>query len=118
MAFGSWLDAESGWVECWAIDEPRKLATYAAPAAVGAVRFAPDGGMLVIGGWNGMAAWRMLPGGQLAAERQLPKDAVSAAAFSPDAGTLPLEPPPLPVEPVPLLTLPEMPVGINNFLER
>ena len=44
-------------------------------------------------------AWRALPGGELVAERQLPKDLVATAAFSPDAGTLPLEPPPEPAPP-------------------
>lgn len=39
-------------------------------------------------------AWRALPGGELVGERQLPKHLVATAAFSPDAGTLPLEPPP------------------------
>jgi hypothetical protein len=68
---------------------------------VGATRFAPDGRMLVIGGWNGLLTWRTLPGGELIAERQLPKGVVAAAAFSPDAGTLPLEPPPPPPEPAP-----------------
>jgi hypothetical protein len=62
-------------------------------------RFTPDGRALVIGGWNGLIAWRTLPGGDLMAERQLSKDLVSAAAFSPDAGTLPLEPPPEPEPP-------------------
>jgi hypothetical protein len=99
VAFGSWLDAEGGWVECWSIRERRMLARYEASAPVGATRFAPDGRMLVIGGWNGLLAWRTLPGGELVAERQLPKDLVAAAAFSPDAGTLPLEPPPEPPAP-------------------
>ena len=55
--------------------------------------------MLVIGGWNGLLAWRTLPGGELVAERQLPKSLVAAAAFSPDAGTLPIDPPPEPPAP-------------------
>jgi beta-lactamase regulating signal transducer with metallopeptidase domain len=98
VACGSWLD-EVGWVECWSINEPRKLATYAMDAPVGATRFAPDGRMLVIGGWNGLLAWRKLPDGDLVATRQLRKDLVAAASFSPDAGTLPLEPPPEPMGP-------------------
>jgi bla regulator protein blaR1 len=99
VAFGSWLDADTGWVECWSIPERRKLARYEASAPVGATRFAPDGGTLVVGGWNGLLAWRTLPGGELVAERHLRKDLVAAAAFSPDAGTLPLEPPPEPPAP-------------------
>jgi hypothetical protein len=99
VAFGSWLDAEAGWVECWSIPERRKLASYRASAPVGATRFGPDARTLVIGGWSGLLAWRTLPGGELVAERQLPKGLVAAAAFSPDAGTLPLEPPPEPVPP-------------------
>jgi hypothetical protein len=55
--------------------------------------------MLVIGGWNGLFAWRKLPGGELVAERHLSKNLVAAAAFSPDAGTLPLNPPPEPEAP-------------------
>jgi hypothetical protein len=98
VACGSWLD-ETGWVECWSITERRKLDSYAMGAPVGAIRFAPDGRMLVIGGWNGLFAWRKLPGGELVAERQLSKDLVAAAAFSPDAGTLPLNPPPEPEAP-------------------
>jgi beta-lactamase regulating signal transducer with metallopeptidase domain len=104
VAFGSWLDAESGWVECWSIRERRPLATYEASAPVGATRFSPDGSLLVIGGWNGLLAWRTLPRGELIAERKLSKDLVAAAAFSPDAGTLPLDPPP---EPPPPETPPE-----------
>lgn len=110
VAFGSWLD-ESGWVECWSIGEQRKLVTYETTAPTGATRFAPDGRMLVIGGWNGSLAWRRLPGGQVLAERQLPKSVVAAAAFSPDAGTLPLDPPPEPEAPV---TAPPIP---SEFLQ-
>jgi beta-lactamase regulating signal transducer with metallopeptidase domain len=98
VACGSWL-SEVGWVECWSIGEPRMLARYAMSAPVGATRFTPDGGMLVIGGWNGLLAWRKLPDGELVATRQLPKDLVAAASFSPDAASLPLEPPPEPMGP-------------------
>ena len=49
-----------------------------------------------MGGWNGSLLWRRLPDGELVAARQLPKDLVAASSFSPDAGTLPLEPPPEP----------------------
>lgn len=114
VACGSWLN-EVGWVECWSITERRKLATYDLCAPVGATRFAPDGRVLVIGGWNGLLAWRTLPSGELVAERQLPKDLVAAAAFSPDAGTLPLEPPPEPVPP-PMPkppTIPELLHGVS-----
>src|SRR5207302_924554 len=83
VAFGSWLDADTGWVECWSIPKRRKLATYRAPVPIGATRFAPDGSMLVIGGWNGQLAWLTLPDGKLVATRQMPKDLVAAAAFSP-----------------------------------
>ncbi len=116
VAFGSWLD-ERGWVECWSIAEQRKLATYATSAPAGATRFAPDGGMLIIGGWNGLLAWRTLPGGELVAERQLPKGVVAAAAFSPDAGTLPLEPPP-PSLPVPLTMPAELFQGVSHLPKR
>jgi len=105
VACGSWL-AEAGWVECWSIAEQRKLAYYAMSAPVGATRFSPDGRMLVIGAWNGLLSWRTLPDGKTVAERQLSKDLVASAAFSPDAGTLPLEPPPEP-EP-PSTTVPPM----------
>jgi beta-lactamase regulating signal transducer with metallopeptidase domain len=104
VSFGSWLD-ESGWVECWSITEKRKIASYQSSAPVGASRFTPDGGKLIIGGWNGVVAWRTLPSGELIAERQLPKDVVANTAFCPDAGTLPLEPPPEiapPPTPIPL----------------
>lgn len=115
VAFGSWLDAETGWVECWSIPERRKLASYSASAPVGAARFGPDGRMLVVGGWNGLLTWRTLPGGELIAERQLPKGLVAAAAFSPDAGTLPLEPPPEP-EPLPVPQIvPELFPGISHL---
>jgi beta-lactamase regulating signal transducer with metallopeptidase domain len=96
VSFGSWLDADVGWVECWSIRERKKLAVYEASAPVGATRFTPDGRLLVIGGWNGLLAWRAFPDGELLAERKLPKDVVAAAAFSPDAGALPLVPPPEP----------------------
>src|SRR5207249_2695135 len=89
VSFGSWL-GEDGWVEWWSIPEQRKLANFPASAPVGASRFAPDGRTLVIGGWNGLVAWRALPGGELIAERQLNKDMVADTAFCPDAGTLPL----------------------------
>jgi WD40 repeat protein len=105
ISFGSWL-AETGWVEIWSINERQKLATYAASAPVGACRFAPDGQMLVIGGWNGLVAWRHLPNGEVIAERQVSKDLVANTAFCPDAATLPLEPPPLPD--TSLLTVPEL----------
>jgi bla regulator protein BlaR1 len=95
VSFGSWL-AETGWVECWSIAEQRKHACFPASAPVGACRFAPDGRTLVIAGWNGLVAWRGLPGGELIAERQLSKDLVANTAFCPDSGALPLEPPPLP----------------------
>jgi beta-lactamase regulating signal transducer with metallopeptidase domain len=118
VAFGSWLDAKSGWVECWSIPERRKLVSYGAAAPVGATRFAPDGGTLVIGGWNGLLAWRRLPSGELVAERQLPKGLVAAAAFSPDAGTLPLEPPPEPEPPPAPPTVPELPSGVTQLPKR
>jgi WD40 repeat protein len=120
VACGSWLDAETGWVECWSIPLQRKLACYRASAPVGATRFAPDGRILVIGGWNGFLAWRTLPGGELAAERQMPKDLVAAAAFSPDSGTLPLDPPPEPTPPstpVPQ-RLPELLWGVSQLPNR
>jgi hypothetical protein len=100
VAFGSWLDAETGWVECWSITERRKLpGDYSASAPVGAARIDPHGRTLVLGGWNGLLTWRTFPDGDLIAERQLPKSLVAAAAFSPDAGTLPLDPPPKPAPP-------------------
>jgi bla regulator protein blaR1 len=95
VSFGSWL-AETGSVEIWSIAERRKLTGYAVPVPVGASRFTPSGDTLVIGGWNGRVFWRSLPSGNLVAERQLTKDLVATAAFSPDAGTLPLAPPPEP----------------------
>jgi hypothetical protein len=110
VAFGSWLDAETGWVECWSIPQRRRLATYRVSAPVGAARFGPDGRTLIVGGWNGFLTWRSLPGGELIAERQLPKGLVAAAAFSPDAGTLPLDPPPEP-EPPPTF-IPQIPPGL------
>ena len=121
MSFGSWL-AETGWVECWSIADRQKLATYPAAAPVGATRYSPDGRTLVIGGWNGLVAWRALPDGNLLAERQLPKDLVANAAFCPEAGTLPLAPPPLPVPPVPFVG-PEFapnlgPIPLNGELDR
>jgi beta-lactamase regulating signal transducer with metallopeptidase domain len=119
VAFGSWLDAEIGWVECWSIPERRMLVKYDAPAPVGATRFAPDGKMLVIGGWNGLLTWRKLPDGELFAERQLPKDVVAATAFSPDALTLPLDPPPEllpPPTPQPLM-MPELLQGVSQLLK-
>jgi hypothetical protein len=106
VSFGSWL-GETGWVECWSVAERRRFASYPASAPVGAARFSPDGTRLVLGGWNGMTTWRALPGGELIAERQLPKEAVATAAFSPDAGTLPVEPPPEPAPP-PTLVEPDV----------
>ncbi|HEY7152666.1 MAG TPA: M56 family metallopeptidase, partial [Gemmataceae bacterium] len=68
VSFGSWLDAETGWVECWSIAERRKLdRNYSASAPVGAARFGPDGRTLVLGGWNGLLTWRTLPDGDLIA---------------------------------------------------
>ena len=119
VAFGSWLDAETGWVECWSITEQRKLAHYSASAPVGASRFGPEGRMLILGGWNGLLTWRTR-GGELVAERQLPKGLVAAAAFSPDAGTLPLDPPPEP-EPLPVPTpqmMPELSQDISRLTGR
>jgi len=92
VSFGSWL-ADTGRVECWSIADQKKFASYSASFPVGATRFGPDGRMLVIGGWNGLVTWRALPGGELIAERQLPKELVANTAFCPDAGTLPLAPP-------------------------
>jgi YD repeat-containing protein len=112
VSFGSWL-ADDGWVERWSIPERRRLASYPAPAPVGASRFAPDGGTLVIGGWNGRTVWRALPSGALIAERLLSKQAVADAAFSPDAGTLPLDPPPDPTGPA----LPISP-ALSELLQR
>jgi WD40 repeat protein len=119
VACGSWLE-ETGWVECWSIAERRKLATYGMCAPVGATRFTPDGRMLVIGGWNGLLAWWTLPDGKLVAERQLSKDLVASAAFSPNAGTLPLEPPPEPaVPPMPEPpTMPELLDGVSGLPKR
>ncbi len=114
VSFGSWLDAETGWVECWSISEQRKIATYSASAPVGATRFAPDGGMLVMGGWSGLLAWRKLPSGELVSTRQLPKSVVAAAAFSPDAATLPLDPPP----PEPELLPPPLPQAVPELFQE
>jgi beta-lactamase regulating signal transducer with metallopeptidase domain len=93
VAFGSWM-AETGWVELRSIADGQRVAAYPAPAPVGAVRFTPDGATLVVGGWSGLVVWLALPSGDVIAERQLAKDAVATAAFSPDAASLPLEPPP------------------------
>jgi beta-lactamase regulating signal transducer with metallopeptidase domain len=101
VSSGSWL-GESGAVECWSIDEKRKLASYPFSVPVGASRLSPDGKMLVAGGWNGSIIWLSLPSGEPVAERRLSKELVAGAAFCPDAGTLPLDPPP---EPVPVTTL-------------
>jgi beta-lactamase regulating signal transducer with metallopeptidase domain len=98
VAFGSWQD-EAGWVEFWSLPGRRKVASYPAYAPVGAARFAPDGRTLIVGGWDGLVSWLALPGGELIAERRLPKGVVATAAFCPDAGTLPLEPPPEPAPP-------------------
>jgi WD40 repeat protein len=121
VSFGSWLEAETGWVECWSIPQQRKLAYYSASAPVGAARFAPDGEMLVIGGWNGVLAWRKLPSGELVATRQLLKGVVAAAVFSPDAGTLPLDPPPPEPEllpaPIPQIE-PELLQGMSRLFKR
>jgi beta-lactamase regulating signal transducer with metallopeptidase domain len=113
VACGSWL-AETGWVEFWSIPERRKFAYYEMSAPVGATRFSLDGRTLVIGAWNGLISWRSLPDGKTLAERQLSKDLVSSAAFSPDAGTLPLEPPPEP-EPPPLPGPPLVPQLIDEL---
>jgi hypothetical protein len=75
----------------------------------------------VVGGWNGLTVWLALPGGAVIAERQLPKDAVATAAFSPDAGTLPPVPPPEPApppSPVPRLGAAELLQGVNAFPDR
>jgi beta-lactamase regulating signal transducer with metallopeptidase domain len=98
VSFGSWL-ADDGRVEFWSIPERRRLASYESPAPAGASRVSPDGATLVIGGWNGRTFWRSLPGGSLVAERLLPKDAVANAVFSPDAESLPFDPPPEPTPP-------------------
>jgi beta-lactamase regulating signal transducer with metallopeptidase domain len=119
VACGSWL-AETGWVECWSIAEQRKLAYYAMSAPVGATRFSPDGRTLVIGAWNGLISWQTLPDGKTVAERQLSKDLVSSAAFSPDAGTLPLEPPPEPEPPLLTVppTIPQVPDEVDRLPKR
>jgi bla regulator protein blaR1 len=119
VACGSWLE-ETGWVECWSIADRQKLAYFEMGAPVGATRFAPDGRMLVIGAWNGLLSWRTLPDGKMVAERQLSKDLVASAAFSPDAGTLPLEPlpePPAPPMAVPF-TIPEFLDGVSRLPKR
>jgi hypothetical protein len=109
VSFGSWL-SETGSVELWLIAERKKVATYAAPVPVGAARFTPSGDTLVIGGWNGRVFWRSLPSGNLIAERDLTKDLVATAAFSPDA-KLPTEPPPEP-EPPAVPELPAIPIQV------
>jgi beta-lactamase regulating signal transducer with metallopeptidase domain len=121
VSFGSWLDTETGWVEFWSITEQRKVASYSASAPVGASRIGPDGELLVIGGWSGLLAWRKLPSGELIASRQLPKGLVAATAFSPDAGTLPINPPPPEPEllPAPILqTVPELLQGVSRLFKR
>ncbi len=121
VSFGSWLDAETGWVEFWSISERRKVANYSASAPVGASRIAPDGEILVIGGWSGLLAWRKLPSGELIASRQLPKGLVAATAFSPDAATLPLHPPPPEPELIPApiqQTVPELLEGVSRLFKR
>jgi beta-lactamase regulating signal transducer with metallopeptidase domain len=95
VAFGSWL-GETGWVELWSVAERRRIACLPASAPAAACRFSPDGRTLVIGSWNGLTSWRSLPGGEVVAERMLPKDFAANTAFCPEAGTLPLEPPPEP----------------------
>jgi WD40 repeat protein len=115
VAFGSWL-SETGWVECWSIAERREVAHYPAPGPVGATRFTPDGRVLVIGCWNGFVAWRSVAGGELIAARQLSKDAVASAAFSPDSGTLPFDPPPEPAPPpTPVVPPPELIQAIGEL---
>jgi hypothetical protein len=119
VAFGSWL-GETGWVELRSIADGRKRAAYPAPMPVGATRFAPDGGRLVVGGWNGLVLWLALPNGEVVAERQLPKDVVATAAFSPEAATLPLDPPPEPApppSPVPRL-VPDLVEGVSTVSGR
>jgi beta-lactamase regulating signal transducer with metallopeptidase domain len=111
VSLGSWLDS-TGAVELWSIPDGKKLTSYPASAPVGAARFTPDGRTLVIGGWGGLVAWRSVSSGSLLAERQLTKDVVASAAFSPDAGTLPLEPPPEPTPPPTAVDWPQNPVSL------
>jgi WD40 repeat protein len=117
VSFGSWL-GEDGWVECWSIAERSLIASYPGPAPVGASRFSPDGTVLVIAGWNGRTLWRSLPGGTFFAERALPKQAVADAAFSPDADTLPPEPPPEPPTPAVVPNAPVLTEDPLNLLRR
>jgi bla regulator protein blaR1 len=120
VAFGSFLKEEPDWrVECWSISERRMRGRYDTSSPVGATRFGPDGRTLIVGGWDGLLSWRTLPGGELIAERQLSKGLVDAAAFSPDAGTLPFNPPPAPPPPpqpaLELQTEPELIQGISQL---
>jgi hypothetical protein len=114
VSFGSWLEGETGWVERWSIPERRKIDRYSASAPVGASCFSPDGRTLIMGGWSGLLTWRTVPGAELIAERQLSKGLVASAAFSPDAGTLPLDPPPEP-EVLPATEPPLVPEEIESI---
>jgi beta-lactamase regulating signal transducer with metallopeptidase domain len=119
ISFGSWL-SEKGWVECWSINDPHKVACMPSAAPVGATRFTPDGKTIIIGGWNGLVAWRSLPDGRFITDRQLSKDLVATAAFCPEAGSLPLVPPiEIAPPPVPVLQLDlESPRGMGQFTDR
>ena len=98
VSCGSWL-GETGWVELWSLEDRQRVTTLVVPMPVGATRFSPEGGTLIMGGWNGLVVWQSLTDGRVIAERQLPKGLVAATAFSPEAGTLPLIPPPEPAPP-------------------
>jgi len=119
ISFGSWL-SEKGWVECWSINDPHKVACMPSAAPVGATRFTPDGKAIIIGGWNGLVAWRSLPEGKFLTDRQLSKDLVSTAAFCPEADSLPIVPPvEIAPPPVPVLQLDlESPRGTSQFTDR
>jgi hypothetical protein len=70
---------------------------------------------LILGGWNGRVLWQSLADGKVVADRQLPKDLVSATAFSPEAGTLPVVPPPEPAPPPVLVPQWELIEGVTTL---
>lgn len=84
VAAGDWKSNAPGFVTLWNAVTLERLKTFPCDTAAAAVLFSDDGRSLTIAGWPGTVANWDISSGRLTARGTVPKNAVSAAAFSAD----------------------------------
>jgi beta-lactamase regulating signal transducer with metallopeptidase domain len=84
VALGRWSQSEDAALLIWSPDEKVLLLDSPLVQPAGALDWLADDQALLVAAWNGQAQVWSVSHGELVSELQLPKDQVSAAAWSPD----------------------------------